>query len=202
MVRKADIRISAVVLAGLSATGLGGCQFLTTASREPAPKVVAAPTPREKDCLARAMYFEANRSSDDGLLAVGTVVMNRLDSPNYPDSICGIVGQPKQFAEGVLTKPMKEGEKERVEKVATALLAGKRHPEVKGALHFHIAAHTYRYPNMRYVAATGGNRFYEKTDRAGNRPPIFPRAVVKMKEGLVPIQLAFAEMAPEADEAQ
>lgn len=175
---------------------------MTTASLGPAPKVVAAPSPHEKDCLTRAMYFEANRSSDDGLLAVGTVVMNRLDSPAFPASICGIVGQPRQFAEGVLRRPMKDGEKERVEKVATALLAGKRHPEVKGALHFHIAGRTYRYPNMRYVAATGGNRFYEKTDRSGNRPPIFPRAVVKMKEGLVPVQLAFAEMAPGADEAQ
>ncbi len=59
---------------------------------------------REQQCLARAMYFESNRSSDEGMLAVGTVVMNRVHSGKYPPSICGVVGQKKQFAPGVLSK--------------------------------------------------------------------------------------------------
>ena len=196
MVRVGGIRISALVLAGLPAVGLGGCQSMTTASLG-APKVVAAPTAREKECLTRAMYFEAKRSDDDGLLAVGTVVMNRLDSPSFPDSICGIVGQNRQFAQGVMTKPMQDGEKARVEKVAVALLAGKRHPGVKNALHFHVAGRSYGYPNMHYVAMTGGNRFYEKTDRAGNRPAGLPHAVCKTNEGLVPVRLAFAKLEPD-----
>src|SRR5690349_13737284 len=60
----------------------------------------------DKECLARAMYFESNRSSDDGMLAVGTVVMNRLESGKYPRTVCGVVGQPGQFASGVLDRPM------------------------------------------------------------------------------------------------
>ncbi|RYE38242.1 MAG: cell wall hydrolase, partial [Hyphomicrobiales bacterium] len=59
----------------------------------------------DKECMMRAMYFESNRSSPDGMLAVGTVVMNRLYDGRYPKSVCGVVGQKNQFAQGVLTKP-------------------------------------------------------------------------------------------------
>ena len=52
----------------------------------------------ERTCLVRAMYFESNRSSRDGLMAVGTVVMNRVASQCFPNTICGVVGQPGQFA--------------------------------------------------------------------------------------------------------
>ncbi len=31
-----------------------------------------------QECMERAMYFESNRSSRDGLIAVGSVVMNRV----------------------------------------------------------------------------------------------------------------------------
>ncbi|MDD9332228.1 MAG: cell wall hydrolase, partial [Bartonella sp.] len=33
----------------------------------------------ERQCLMRAMYFESNRSSREGMIAVGTVVMNRVN---------------------------------------------------------------------------------------------------------------------------
>ncbi|ODR95198.1 hypothetical protein AUC70_05720 [Methyloceanibacter stevinii] len=60
-----------------------------------------AATTDERECLVRAMYFESNRSSYDGSMAVGTVVMNRLESERFPNTICGVVGQHKQFAPGV-----------------------------------------------------------------------------------------------------
>lgn len=191
-----DWRGTGLIAASLIAATLGGCQSMQTASLGQ-PKVVATPTPRDKDCLTRGMYFEANRSDDDGLLAVGTVILNRLNAPGQPDSICGVVGAPRQFAHGVLTKPMTDGDKARVERVAVALLAGKRHPAVRNAQHFHVAGRSYRYPNMHYVAATGGNRFYEKTDRAGNRPAMLPEAVVQKGGNVVPLKLAFAEILPE-----
>jgi len=195
----AGIRRGGTALAAVVAASVSGCQSMTRTAALGEPKVVAAPTAREKECLTRGMYFEANRSDDDGLMAVGTVIMNRLNSPDYPASICGIVGAPRQFAAGVLTKPMKDSEKERVERVAVALLAGKRHPGVKNALHFHVAGRTYGYPNMHYVALTGGNRFYEKTDRAGNRPAKLPEAVCKKDGGLVPVKVAFAALSPEGE---
>src|SRR4051812_33900667 len=51
-------------------------------------------TPKEKECLERAMFFESNRSSRDGMIAVGTVVMNRLRSGNHGSTICQVVGEP------------------------------------------------------------------------------------------------------------
>lgn len=199
MTFRVAIRGGGAALAVVVAASVSGCQSMTQTAALGQPKVVAAPTAHEKECLTRGMYFESNRSDDDGLLAVGTVIMNRLKSPDYPASICGIVGAPRQFAQGVLTKPMADSEKVRVQHVATALLAGKRHAGVKNALHFHIAGRTYGYPNMRYVALTGGNRFYEKTDRAGNRPVTLPEAVCKKDGGLVPLKVAFAALAPEAE---
>jgi spore germination cell wall hydrolase CwlJ-like protein len=111
------------------------------------------------------MYFEVNRASEDGLLAVGTVVMNRVASPGYPHSICGVVGQPGQFADGVLSAPMRPQEQQDVERVADAILAGKRHPGLDKTLFFHRAGLTFSYPNMHYVLVAGGDAFYEKRRR-------------------------------------
>lgn len=56
--------------------------------------------------MARAMYFEFNRSSRDGMIAVGSVIMNRVKSDAFPDTICGVVSQKNQFAPGVMSKSM------------------------------------------------------------------------------------------------
>ena len=82
----------ATVVAGVSL--LGGCAI--------SPFMFLSPT----ECMTRVMYFESNRSSAEGMLAVGTVVMNRLHDPKFPNTVCGVVGQHNQFAPGVLWKPM------------------------------------------------------------------------------------------------
>jgi len=176
--------------------GLGGCGVfpladLTTGSIAPNAKVVATPTASDRECLARAMYFESNRSDEDGMLAVGTVVMNRLDAPAYPGRICEVVGQKRQFADGVLSRPVREADRPRIERVADALLAGQRHDKVGQALHFHTAGLSYPYTNMHYVAVAGGNTFYEKSDREGYLPAPVPHAVVRTAMGgLAPLQVA------------
>jgi len=119
-----------------------------------------ATNPRE--CLMRAMYFESNRSSAEGMLAVGTVVMNRLNSPQYPKTICGVVGQKNQFAEGVLNRPMSDASVTLVAEMADRVMAGERHPGVGNAQFFHTAGLTFPYNNMHYVLVAGGNAFYEK----------------------------------------
>lgn len=47
----------------------------------------------EHTCLARAIYFEARSESEIGRLAVARVILNRVDSPFYPDTICDVVYQ-------------------------------------------------------------------------------------------------------------
>lgn len=52
----------------------------------------------EQDCLASAVYFEARGESIEGQLAVADVVLNRVKSEKYPDTICEVVEQPWQFS--------------------------------------------------------------------------------------------------------
>lgn len=114
-----------------------------------------------KQCLMRAMYFESNQSSEEGMLAVGTVVMNRVGAPGYPHDICGVVGQPNQFAPGALRKPMRGSGVGLASEVADRVLAGGRHPALPYTTHFHTAGLTFPYTNMHYVLEAGGNDFYE-----------------------------------------
>jgi hypothetical protein len=48
---------------------------------------------KAEDCLARAIYFEARNEPIRGQIAVAQVVLNRVFSPYYPDTICGVVYQ-------------------------------------------------------------------------------------------------------------
>jgi spore germination cell wall hydrolase CwlJ-like protein len=115
------------------------------------------------ECMARVMYFESNRSSAEGMLAVGTVVMNRMHDPKFPSTVCGVVGQRNQFADGVLWKPLKEGKSLALARqVAERVLGGARHPGVRKAKFFHTEGYSFPYTNMHYVLVAGGNAFYEK----------------------------------------
>lgn len=44
-------------------------------------------------CLATAIYFEARGEPVGGKLAVGRVILNRVTSQAYPDSVCEVVYQ-------------------------------------------------------------------------------------------------------------
>ncbi|WP_019219910.1 cell wall hydrolase [Bartonella florencae] len=148
----------------------------------------------ERQCLMRAMYFESNRTSREGMIAVGTVVMNRVNSSAYPKTICGVVGQYKQFAPGVLTRPMTESSSvDRVKEAADAVLRGERDKKLKNAKFFHTAGLSFPYKNMYYVRIAGGNAFYEKRSRDGflqvptnDRPYDVAYAFAQERSGKVP----------------
>lgn len=48
---------------------------------------------RQRRCLATAIYFEARGESTKGQEAVAQVVLNRVRSSLYPDTVCGVVFQ-------------------------------------------------------------------------------------------------------------
>jgi spore germination cell wall hydrolase CwlJ-like protein len=148
---RAVLRLAARAIA---ATSVGGCSFLgSNAGRAQLS---------QQECMMRPMYLESNRSSSAGMLAVGTVVMNRLRDPRYPKSVCGVVGQKNQFAQGVLTRKMTDSGAVLASQMADQVLAGARHPGVQNAQHFHTAGLRFPYNNMYYVLEAGGNEFYEK----------------------------------------
>lgn len=145
----------ALILALFAAFCLAGC------GRQ-SQSVETAASAADINCMARAMYFESNRSSRDGMIAVGSVVMNRVQSEDFPNTVCAVVSQKNQFAPGVMTKTMTGQAKALAEVLATAVLAGERHPNVGGAKFFHAAWYDANFNNIHYVVTAGGNAFYEK----------------------------------------
>lgn len=49
-------------------------------------------------CLATAIFFEARNQSVDGQMAVAEVILNRVADPQWPNTICGVVNQTRQFS--------------------------------------------------------------------------------------------------------
>ncbi|MER8461712.1 cell wall hydrolase [Mesorhizobium sp. M1409] len=135
-------------------------------------------TPKDKECLERAMFFESNRSSRDGMIAVGTVVMNRLRSGNHGSTICEVVGERGQFAPGVMTRPMNSRALPDVEEAADAVLKGERKAKLKDTMYFHTAGLRFPYKNMHYTMVAGGNAFYEKRGRNWQPLPDEPRVAI------------------------
>ena len=48
---------------------------------------------RDLECLALNAYFESRNQSVAGQIAVSQVVMNRVDSPRFPNTICDVINQ-------------------------------------------------------------------------------------------------------------
>jgi spore germination cell wall hydrolase CwlJ-like protein len=143
-------------------------------------------TPKDKECLERAMFFESNRSSRDGMIAVGTVVMNRLRSGNHGSTICEVVGEPGQFAPGVMTRPMNSRAMPDVEEAADAVLKGERKAKLKNTMYFHTAGLRFPYKNMHYTMVAGGNAFYEKRGRNWQPLPDEPQVAIASAETPAP----------------
>ncbi|RUM27164.1 cell wall hydrolase [Rhizobium vallis] len=199
-------------LIGILLVGLAAASCTTTSKpaatagktkQAQAAKVTFNYTAKDRDCLKRAMYFESQHSDEDGYMAVGTVVMNRLTSGAYPPSICGVVAQEKQFAPGVMTREVKPQAETELTTAADAILVkGARHPAVKDAMFFHTDGLKFPYDNMHYVTVAGGNAFYEKRDSNGmlETPPPLPSYEVAMNyvpgESMLPPQ--FEALIPSA----
>ena len=48
-------------------------------------------------CLAKNIYHEARGEEDDGKIAVSNVVINRVNSKNFPSDVCSVVYQRNQI---------------------------------------------------------------------------------------------------------
>jgi spore germination cell wall hydrolase CwlJ-like protein len=52
----------------------------------------------EFNCLVQNIYFEARNQTTEGMFAVAEVTKNRVRNPMFPNTICGVVKQYKQFS--------------------------------------------------------------------------------------------------------
>lgn len=106
--------------------------------------------------LAAILECEAG-SSYDGMIAVGTVIMNRVASPRFPGSIRGVVYQKGQFSpvsSGKLDRVLQRGPMSSAYNASKAILAGQRHSSVINCLYFN-ASYTGK-PGIH----VGGNVFW------------------------------------------
>jgi spore germination cell wall hydrolase CwlJ-like protein len=106
-------------------------------------------------CLTEAIYFEARGETLRGQVAVAEVILNRVDSKKYPNSVCKVVSQGSsklnacQFSykcDGKKEVMGERGARERAGKIARALLDGQARTVTKGATHYHAT-----YVNPRWA---------------------------------------------------
>ena len=91
----------------------------------------------ELDMLAAIVQCEAGGESDQGKLAVAAVVVNRVQSKNYPNSVEKVIKQKGQFspvASGRFASRLKKGASKSCYTAAKRALSGE--DNVSGALHF------------------------------------------------------------------
>ncbi len=84
-----DAHVERILTLAEAGEGVDEARFDTAWLRE-LPRPEAS---EELGCLATALYFEARGEGVQGQFAVAEVVLNRVDAPDYPDSICDVVYQ-------------------------------------------------------------------------------------------------------------
>lgn len=80
---------------GLSADGIAGPQTLKKLGISVG--TVPSATDANVNLLARIISAEARGESYTGQVAVGAVVLNRVEHPSFPDTISGVIYQPGAF---------------------------------------------------------------------------------------------------------
>lgn len=121
-------------------------------------------------CLTEALYFEARGETIKGQFAVAEVIMNRVDHPRYPNSVCGVINQGTgrkyacQFTFTCDGRPEVINEPAtfaRLGKVARVMIDGTDRPLTDGATHYHTTAVAPVWANrLTRTAKIGVHRFY------------------------------------------
>lgn len=109
------------------------------------------------DVALFAAILQCEAGGYDGMLAVATVIMNRVASPAYPNKLHDVIYQSGQFAptwNGSLNKVLKQGASSTAYQVAQDALAGARHSAVINCLQFRSASTGVSGVNV------GGNVFF------------------------------------------
>lgn len=125
---------------------------------------------RDWRCMTEALYFEARGESVRGIFAVAEVILNRVDSERFPDTVCGVIKQGVnnkrgcQFSYACDRYPEVYREHEAriaVGKVARIMLDGGARKLTKGADHYHTTAVNPRWARaFDKVIQIGVHKFY------------------------------------------
>ena len=123
-------------------------------------------------CLAEALYFEARGEDNEGIFAVAEVILNRVDNPFYPNTVCKVVNQGTgarfqcQFTytcDGRSETISEPRAYERMGKIAALMLDGLDRPLTQGATHYHTKAVNPRWAKVYPRTVTiGQHHFYRQ----------------------------------------
>ncbi len=144
----------------------------------PQPVTPAPSGGAEWQCLTEALYFEARGETRQGMYAVAEVILNRRDSGDYPNSVCGVVhqGTGAQYAcqftytcDGQSDAVRERGAWNVVGQVAAQMLGGAPRTLTGGATHYHTRgvspSWARRFPQ---TAAIGAHLFYRQPTRTAS----------------------------------
>lgn len=119
-------------------------------------------------CLSLTIYHEARGENIYGQLAVAQVVMNRVESPRYPDTVCGVVTQRKQFSFlnncniKCAVQNVREQQAWKVsQSVTNSILQG--HRITLNATHYHttwVQPYWSKHERMQPLKTIGNHTFY------------------------------------------
>ncbi|SHL49227.1 cell wall hydrolase [Roseibium suaedae] len=141
------------------------------------PLPLSVMEPKEQKCLAEAIYFEARGESEDGQVAVGQVVLNRVKNPAYPDSICGVVYQNRnkfnrcQFSfacDGIPDRISQPDSWKTAQKLAKDVIGGTRYLKmVDASTHYHATYVAPRWRKSMVKRGQIGEHIFYKTYAGG-----------------------------------
>jgi len=130
---------------------------------------------KEWACLTEALYFEARGETVKGQFAVAEVILNRVSSPSFPDTICGVINQGtgRKFAcqftytcDGRAEVIREPKAYEMVGKVAKLVIDGMPRTITDGATFYHTKAVRPRWSRVfEHTATIGFHHFYKKPVR-------------------------------------
>ena len=131
----------------------------------------------EWKCLTEALYFEARGETVKGIFGVAEVILNRVESATYPDTVCTVINQGTgkryrcQFTYTCDGKPetIREAKAyEKVGKIARLMLAGAPRELTDGATHYHTKSVNPSWSRAFPKTATiGYHVFYKQPGHSG-----------------------------------
>jgi spore germination cell wall hydrolase CwlJ-like protein len=118
-------------------------------------------------CIALAMYWEARGEGREGMVAVGSVVLNRVEDGRFPNTVCDVVYEggetpPCQFSwwcDGKSDRPTQRDSWDLSLDLAYELLTARPNDPTEGALFFHNTSTRTRWRRER-TARIGNHIFY------------------------------------------
>jgi spore germination cell wall hydrolase CwlJ-like protein len=129
-------------------------------------------------CLAEALYFEARGEPVKGQFAVAEVILNRVDSPKFPNSICKVVNQGTgrrhacQFSytcDGKLERVVNRAVYDQVVGIARVMINGGMRQLSGGATYYHTTSVQPPWARrFEHTATIGIHKFYKPDKKGAN----------------------------------